>query len=280
MNLKTLTMIPSWDWPEEADQLLLEVLRNDRADAADRLVAADLAGDLVVINDELAEVLLAILGNSREAEDLRAGAAISLGPVLEHAFVFEFDDPDEVPITEQTFLRIQESLRKLYLDAGVPKLVRRRVLEGAVRAPQDWHQDAIRAAYTSGDEEWQLTAVFAMRWVKGFDEQIMEALESDDEEVFYQAICAAGSAELEPAWPYVSEIIELEREDKELLLAAIEAVPCIRPQAAAEMLMALTTSDDEDIVMAAHEAMVMANGLMLADSDFDDEEWEDEDPLF
>jgi hypothetical protein len=275
MDLKTLTMIPSWDWPEEADQVLLEVLRNDRADEEDRIIAAELAGDLVVIDDGLAEVLLAIVGDSQESEELRARAAISFGPVLEHAFVFEFDDPEEVPITEQTYLEIQGSLRRLYMDAGAPKLVRRRVLEGAVRSPQDWQQDAIRAAYTSGDEEWQLTAVFAMRWVKGFDEQIMEALESDDEDIFYQAICAAGSAELEPAWPYITQIIESEREDKPLLLAAIEAAPCIRPQAAAEILSPLTMSGDEDIVEAVHEAMIMANGFLLAD----DDDWDEEDDL-
>lgn len=44
----------------------------------------------------------------------------------------------------------------------VPKEVRRRVLEGSVRAPQDWHKDAITEAYAGNDELWKLTAVFAM----------------------------------------------------------------------------------------------------------------------
>ena len=29
-----------------------------------------------------------------------------------------------------------------------------------MRAPQNWHQKAIKAAYSSGDKEWMLTAVF------------------------------------------------------------------------------------------------------------------------
>jgi hypothetical protein len=49
--------------------------------------------------------------------------------------------------------------------------VRRRVLEASVRAPQDWHQEAIREAYSSGDESWRLTAVFCMRFVRGFKDQ-------------------------------------------------------------------------------------------------------------
>jgi uncharacterized protein (UPF0147 family) len=41
-----------------------------------------------------------------------------------------------VPISEQTFRKAQETLHKLYLDAGLPKNVQRRILEAAVRAPQ------------------------------------------------------------------------------------------------------------------------------------------------
>jgi hypothetical protein len=55
------------------------------------------------------------------------------------------------------------------MDASVPTDVRRRILEASVRAPQDWHRDAIRAAYASDDDVWRLTAVFCMRSVRGFE---------------------------------------------------------------------------------------------------------------
>ena len=42
---------------------------------------------------------------------------------------------------------------------------------------------------------------------------------------------------------------------------SIEAVASIRPQEAAEILNALTDSDDEDIVEAVLEATAMAEGL-------------------
>ena len=61
-----------------------------------------------------------------------------------------------------------------------------------------------RAAYSSDDEDWKLTAVFAMRSVRGFDGQILEALESENEDIHYEAVCAAGNWELEAAWSHVN----------------------------------------------------------------------------
>jgi hypothetical protein len=86
---------------------------DQRASESDRLVAAELAGDFTVINHDLADVLLTIAGSTDEPEQLRARAAISLGPILEQADTDGFDDPDDVPITEVTFHNIQDSLEKV-----------------------------------------------------------------------------------------------------------------------------------------------------------------------
>lgn len=268
MDLKMLKKTPPWDWPEEADKMLLEILTKDCVDASDRLLAAELAGDYTVINDELVDALLSILQGDDTSEQLRGKAAISLGPVLDHADTYGFDDPDDVPISEETFRKIQELLRRLYRDAALPKHVRRRILEASVRAPQNWHADAIRAAYASGDEDWRLTAVFSMRWVRGFDSQILEALESTNEDIHYQAVHAAANWEVDAAWPHVSGLVSTPGTEKPLLLAAIGAAAGIRPQEAAMLLLKLADSDDEDVVDAAHEAMAMA--AALSDDDFDD----------
>jgi hypothetical protein len=118
------------------------------------------------------------------------------------------------------FQRIQDTLRSIYLDDGVPKHVRRRVLEASVRAGRDWRRDAVRAAYSSDDEEWKLTAVFSMRWIRGFDEQILEMLESRNPEIHYEAVCAAGNWEVDAAWPHVAAPIASQATEKSLLLAA------------------------------------------------------------
>ena len=261
MDVKVLRDIPPWEWPEGAGKMFLDILREPQAAEGDRFVAAELAGDFTVINDELVDVLLSILRSGDEPEKLRGQAAISLGPVLEYADMHGFEEADDTPIAERTFHRIQESLRKLYMDAGVPKDVRRQILEGSVRAPQDWHREAVRAAYESDDEAWRLTAVFCMRFVRGFDEQILEALESRNSDIHYEAVRAAGAWAVNAAWPHIAALVTSGGTDKPLLLAAIEAVASIRPREAAEILDDLTDSDDEDIAEAVSEAMTMAEGL-------------------
>jgi HEAT repeat protein len=274
MDLTTLRDTPPWEWPEDAGEMFLEFLRDDRADKSDRLLAAELAGDFTVINDELAHALLSILCKDDESEKVRGRAAISLGLALEYADTDGFDELEYAPISEQTFRRIQETLQKLYTDAGIPKEVRRRVLEASVRAPQDWHRDAVRAAYSSDDEDWNLTAVFSMRFVRGFENQILESLDSTNPDIHYEAVCAAGNWEVDAAWPHIAGLIPAEETDKCLLLAAIEAAANIRPDEASELLVDLTESDDEDIVEAAYEAMGMAQALAGLDWDEeDDDEW-------
>jgi hypothetical protein len=267
MDVKVLSDIPPWEWPEGAGKMFLDILRGGQAAEPDRLLAAELAGDFTVINDELADVLLSILRSNAESEPLRGQAAISLGPALEQADMHAFEEADDVPITERTFHRIQDSLGKLYMDAGVPNDVRRRILEASVRAPQDWHREAVRGAYESDDEAWRLTAVFCMRFVRGFDEQILEALDSRNPDTHYEAVRAAGAWGVDAAWSHIAALVASGGTDKPLLLAAIEAVASIRPREAAGILDELTDSDDEDIVEAVSEAMTMAEGL----SDEDDE---------
>lgn len=272
MDLKLLKDIPPWDWPADAGATLLEILRDERSTRADRLLAAELGGDFTVINEELADALLSVVRSSDEREELRAQAAISLGPVLEYADTEGFDDgSDDVPISERMFGTIQESLREVFTDGATPKEVRRRILEASVRAPQDWHHDAVRAAYASGDELWKLTAVFCMRFVRGFDEEILEALDSESPEIMQEAVSAAGEGGVEAAWPHIVALITTEGTPKDLLLPAIEAVAAIRPRERAEILGPLTLSDDEDIVEAAEEALALAGGALVEDD-------EDEDP--
>jgi hypothetical protein len=273
MNLKTLQDTPPWDWPTGAGKIIQKTLSDNRAKVSDRIIAADLAGNLVAINDDLANALVGIVSSPAEPEPLRAMAAISLGPVLEQSDISEFDDPDDLPpITELTFRNIQDSLHKLYADDSIPKEVRRRILEATSRAAEPWHQNAIRAAYASGDRDWMLTAVFGMRWVKGFDDQILEALNSADPEIHYEAVEAAGNWALDGAWSHTVALVNNAGTPRPLLLAAIGAVASIRPAEARRVLTDLADSDDEEIAEAADEAIGMAEAATYEE---DDEEEED-----
>ena len=79
MDLKTLLDTPPWDWPTDAGRMFRKILIDQRADESDRLVAAELAGDFTVINDDLAHTLLTVVGSDDEPEQLRASAIGFIG---------------------------------------------------------------------------------------------------------------------------------------------------------------------------------------------------------
>ncbi|MEQ9319687.1 MAG: hypothetical protein RIF41_11055 [Polyangiaceae bacterium] len=264
MSLRGLQVTPPWEWPRGAARQIMDVLANERAEASERLLAAELAGDVTIINDDFVELLLQILDRGDFSDALRCQAALSLGPVLEEVDIDGFDAPfGEPPISEGMFRSIQAALEKIHADNGMPKIVRRRALEASVRAPRDWHRAAIRAAYGRRDRDWKVTAVFAMRWVDGFEREILESLESDDGEIRYQAVCAAGNWGVEAAWPHVAPILETERGDRRMLLAAIEAVGSLRPKMAPDVLGELIDDEDEEIAEAAMEVITLSEADFL-----------------
>ena len=76
MNLKILKETPPWEWPEDAGNMFLEIIEDGQADDPDRILAAELAGDFTVINDELVDALLAVLQRDDEPEILKAMAGL------------------------------------------------------------------------------------------------------------------------------------------------------------------------------------------------------------
>ena len=273
MNIKKIYEMPPWDWPEDSGGIFKEILDDRTADPSERFMAAEMAGDFVVINDALAESLLAVAGKNDETQELRAKAALALGPALEYADIYEFDDPEDIVVSKEIFRKIQAVLRKIYHDAGVPKEVRRRTLEAAVRAPQDWHSAAVRAAFAGEDEDWRLTAVFCMRFIRGFDRQILEALESENPEIKYEAVLAAGNWGIKEAWPHIVDLLDPKNEDEPLLLAAIEAAAGFGLPEAGEPLGKLLDSENEDIIEAVHEALAMLGAGLFEDEFEEDDDW-------
>ena len=258
MDIRLLAEVEPWDWPEDAGATLLGALTDEETKTDERLLAAELAGDVTVINDEIAAALLAIASRRDAPEELRCQAAIALGPSLEYEDTMDREIDDEDVLSEDVVRQIQSTLQLLYTDEDAPQDVRRRALEASIRSPQEWHRKAVLDAYNGDEEAWRLTAVFAMRWVRGFEAQILDALGSTNSEVQYEAVCAAGNWALEAAWPRVAGLLGSEDTEKDLLLAAIEAAAWIRPGEAPELLLELTESEDEDVVAAAEEAIAMA----------------------
>lgn len=270
MDIHSLYDLPPWEWPENAEAMIIGLLQDAQADAEERLLAAELAGDYTNMNDALADALLAVTCSANETADLRGAAVIALGGALEHAYTMGFEDEDDILLTEGGFEQALHTLYQLFLDHDVPDDVRRRVLEASVHAPQDWHDEAVQDAL-SGDGVWRLTAVFCMRFISGFDACILDALEDVNPRIHYHAVCAAGAWEIDAAWPHVFNLLTADDTAKELRLAAIDAVASIRPVEAGEILHKLTASDDDDIMEAAYEALVMAG--IMAELEDEDDDW-------
>ena len=270
MDIHMLYDTPPWDWPENAEAMIIGLLQDAQADAEERLLAAELAGDYTNMNDALADTLLAVTGSADESVELRGAAVIALGGALEHAYTMGFEDEEDILLTESGFHQVLHTLHRLFLDQDIPEVVRRRVLEASVRAPQDWHDAAVRDAL-SGDGMWRLTAIFCMRFISGFDNDIVDALNDDNPRIRYHAICAVGAWEVDEAWPHVLYMLTADDTDKELRLAAIDAAASIRPVEASEILNQLTASEDDDIVDAAYEALAMAG--IIAELEDEDGDW-------
>ncbi len=267
-KLRQIYNTPPWDWPKTADTLLLATLQNPDGNEEDRLLAARMAGNFVVINDDLTEALLDIAENTNETEELRSKAIISFGAALSYIYVdmdefAEVDEYNDFAVTEAMYQRIIKSLQKLYFDGTVPDSVRRRTLEASIRSPQPYHSGAVRAAYQSGKENWMITAVFCMAHLKGFQQEILEALQSKVPDIKYHAVQAAGNWGITDAWSDISDILNDQNADTDLLLAAIDATGNIGHHEAIPALNELLdrSSDDDDIVDVVHEALAMLGEL-------------------
>jgi hypothetical protein len=269
VTVKRLEAMPSWSWPADAAETLLRTFRDRSSHDDERMLAATLAGDVVAMNDEIAAALVELARDGTESEELRGQAAVALGAALEMVDTLEEEDP----FSFKTFEWVQEALKTGYAEAGVPKLVRRRMLEASVRAPRDWHAAATRAAFASGDPEWRLTAVFCMRELRGFECEILEALRSNSPELVFQAVAAAGTWQIDDAWQDVVALVENGATDKDLLIEAIRAIGYIRPDEAPGILEGLVEHEDDDIADAAHEALEAAASL---DDGFLDDDQDEE----
>jgi hypothetical protein len=278
MTIQELADTSVWDWPPEAGAEILAVLEDRSAAPSERFLATELAGDLMVLDDALAGELLRILNDETEIEDIRGQAAISFGGALEEADIDGYDNRDDPAVSRDLLERAKEALRGTFQDRQAPKLVRRRALEASVRALAPWHSAAIRAAYRNADPEWKLTAVFCMRFVRGFDREVLDAMDSDDPAILYQAVMAAGDQIVPDAWFRVRALILAAAEGHPLfpedpdgewsvLDAAMYAAAVIRPREAPGLLSWFTASQDEDLARAASDALDLAEQMLDGEDD-------------
>ena len=230
MDLKTLLDTPPWDWPRDAGRMFRKILIDQRAEESDRLVAAELAGDFTVINDDLADALLTIVCSADEPENCAPGRQFPLGQYWNRRTPMDSRIRMTYPLPSARFATSRTRWRSSTSITALPRKYGGEFWKHRCAPPRHGTRMRSRHAYSSGDKEWMLTAVFSMRWVRGFDDQILAALKSDDPEIHYEAVLAAGNWELDAAWSHMVALVNDARTPKPLLLAAIGAVGSIRPR--------------------------------------------------
>ncbi len=197
---------------------------------------------------------------SNKDEKVVATAAISMVPALElYGEEMDFSDaPDNVDISTispEKCREILQALESLYRQEDRPKLVRRRCLEAAARGPLTWQPKAVRECAKSEDSEWLTTAMFCMGYIAGFDEEILAALNSDDENVKSEALRAAGHQNLQKAGKTLAAVASDPHAAKPLRLAAIEALATVAPPNSLDLLNELYDDEDDEIAAMAEYAL-------------------------
>lgn len=270
-TLRELADISPCDWPDKADRIIMTALRS--MDAEERQMAISLAGENLVMSDHMASALLAIVADYAAAPDERGNAAIALGPALEECDLMGEDDPwSEAPISKAKYAEVRAELQRAWSDESSDDLVRRRALEASVRAPESWHADAIREAFSRDDRLWQLTALFCAGHITGFDREVIAALDAKDEELLFEAVTAAGARELRLAGPHLLSLASSNGTPRHLRQAAIEALAHVDVPGRTRVLEDLAASDDAELADIASFALTEMNAFR------DVEEWDEEDP--
>lgn len=234
----------------------------------------------VEIDDALTDEILRI-AEGGDAEEIRADALIALGPTIEICGIDYSEDfgfaPELLPaVSKPKFEELVARLRAIHDDPSQPTLVRRRALEVLVRDPQPWQEASIRTHFAAGDRDWKLTAIFAMGYLRGFEKEIRELVETAEGDFLYEAIRAAREQSVEEAGERIVALALSPEIERELRLTAIEAIPWVAPESR-DLLEDLTSEDDEEIAMAAEDALNELDTNEMAAGAYDDDDDEDDD---
>ena len=217
--------------------------------------------------------LIHLLKND-EAESVRETAASALGKFI-YLRELEEIDPHEATLAE-------EALLETIYQASEDLHVRRRAVEAVSFSGDQRIPSIIEAAYFSGDEKMQVSAIFAMgrnadeRWLP----TVITELDNPINEIRFEACRACGELEAKDAVGKLIELIEFDA-DLEVQEMSIWALGRIGGNVAREALEACLDHEYEVLALAAEAALeelnIFADGMMLYDfSDYLDEENNDD----
>ena len=201
------------------------------------------------------------------SQEVRSKAIVTLGRYIYEGNMaaYDFDwgameelmREDELP--EEDFLRVKDFLLQLVKDEGQPLDSRRFAIEALSFLNEPEVQDLIEAAYAHPDVKMKLSAIFAMgrqgdqRWA----DTLLKELDSEVEELQYEAVRAAGEACLDKAALRLEELALAD--DKDLQLEAIWALGKIGGESVSAFLYDLADDEDREIREMAEAALEEVN---------------------
>ncbi len=190
-----------------------------------------------------------------ESTVVRAAAASGLGRFILLGALGDLPEDQTIPAQDV----IIDVLNNLAEDVDV----RRRALEAISGSSHEIVEEAIRDAYDSPDRRMQISSVFAMG--RSFDEQwtdiVLQELQSEDEEMRYEAARSAGELELEQAVRYLTRIAL--DDDREIQEVAIWSLGEIATKEATRTLDRLATDakrhHDAELLEVIDDALATAS---------------------
>jgi HEAT repeat protein len=197
------------------------------------------------------------------SQKVRSKAIVTLGRYIYEGSVADYDFDwgamedliREGELPEEDFLRVKDFLIRLVRDEGQPLDSQRFAVEALSFLNEPEVQDLIEAAYAHPDAKMKVSAIFAMgrqgdrRWA----DTLLKELDSEVEELQYEAVRAAGEACLDQAAPQLKELALVD--DKDLQLEAIWALGKIGGEDVSEFLYDLADDEDEEVREMAEAAL-------------------------
>lgn len=212
--------------------------------------------------DESAEAMQKLMQLAESDSDarVRSRALESLGRFI---LLGEYGD-----IPAELAAKAQALTCAIHQDASEPVEIRRRSLEALANSSHSAVAPLIRAAYADGNHELRIGALFAMGRTcsKIWREQLLDELESDNDEYLYEAIRACGQIQLRDSVQRISEYSL--SEDQEIQLMAIWSLGEIGGRHAFEVLTRLAENAADDEVAAVIDEALDAAGFSLNSAAF------------
>jgi hypothetical protein len=240
-------------------ETVLSAFHEPALSESDLLLAVMFACTPGVVDDEIVRELIGIARSAERPVPVRIEAIDSLVESVQEVC---FDIPEmaeDMPMTRAAYDSILGLVYGIHADASAPTDVRRAALEAWADLPEarDCREEILRA-WSTGEEEWQATAVRCMRHRQDFEDLILQALGSASEGIRYEAVISAGRSGVRGAWPAVSQLLISPSTPRHMLLAALGSAWNIKPKRSQELLARYVASEDPEISAVAAQALEMA----------------------